>query len=140
MWQAQPFAQSFCRAPAELLVNQRIVTVDAGAALQRAYHAPQMKAELCKRHGWDDGQFEIIDWDSFGAVNRKLEEPDRLQLFKMAHSTLPVMRQQTRFEYSTSDTCPRYGDKEETIPHRLKCQLRNTESWKEELQDGLKRP
>jgi hypothetical protein len=99
MWQAQPFAQSFGRAPAELLVNQRIVTGDAGAALQQAYHAPQMKSELCKNHGWDEGKFEIIDLDSFGAVNRKLEDPDRLQLFKMAHSALPVMRQQKRFEY-----------------------------------------
>jgi hypothetical protein len=106
MWQANPFAQSFDRAPVELLVNQRLVTVDAGAALQRACHAPHMKATLCKNHGWDEGQFDIIDWDSFGAVNRKLEEPDRLQLFKMAHSALPVMRQQKRFEYSTSDTCP----------------------------------
>ena len=139
MWQAQPFAQSFGRSPVELLVNQRIVTGDAGAALHRAYQAPQMKAELCKKHGWDDGQFEIIDWDSFGAVNRKLEEPDRLQLFKMVHSALPVMRQQNRFEYSTSDTCPRCGDEEETITHMLKCQLRKTESWKEELQDDLKK-
>ena len=51
MWQANPFAQSFDRAPVELLVNQRLVTSDAGVALQRAYHAPQMKAELCKKHG-----------------------------------------------------------------------------------------
>ena len=87
MWQAQPFAQSLGRAPVELLVNQRLVTGDAGAALQWAYHAPQMKAELCKKHGWDDGQFEIIDWDSFGAVNKKLEEPDRLQLFDGTYST-----------------------------------------------------
>jgi hypothetical protein len=94
MWQANPFSQSFERSPVELLVNQRIITGDAGVALQWAYHAPQMKAALCKKHGWDDGLFEIIDWDSFGAVNRNLEEPDCLQLFKMTHSSLPVMRQQ----------------------------------------------
>ena len=93
-WQANPFAQSFGRAPVELLVNQRLVTGDAGDALQRAYHSPLMKADLCKKHGWDTGQFEIIDWESFGSTNRNLEEPERLQLFKMAHSALPVMRQQ----------------------------------------------
>ena len=74
----------------ELIVNQRIVI---GAALQRAYHSPQMKSELCKKHGWDKGKFEIIDWESFGAVNGKLEDPDHLQFFKMAHGALPVMRQ-----------------------------------------------
>ena len=57
----------------------------------------------------------------------------------MAHSALPVMRQKKQFEYSTSETCTRCGDKEETITHMLKCQLRNTEEWKEELQDGLKK-
>jgi hypothetical protein len=57
----------------------------------------------------------------------------------MAHSALPVMRQKTRFEYSTSDICPRCGGEEEIVTHMLKCQLRNTESWKEELQDGLKK-
>ena len=90
-WQAKPYAQSFFRAPVELLVKQRIITSAAGAALQRAYHAPHMKSELCKKHGWDDGQFDIIDWESFGVVNRNLEDPDRLQLFKMAHSALPLM-------------------------------------------------
>ena len=59
MWQALSFAQLFDRAPVGLLVNQRLVTGDAGVALQRAYHAPQMKSELCKKHGWDDGQFEL---------------------------------------------------------------------------------
>ena len=63
--QANPFDQVFDRAPVELLVNQRLVTGDTGAALQRSYHAPKMKAELCKKHGWDDEQFKIIDWNSF---------------------------------------------------------------------------
>ena len=93
-WQALTYAQSFGRAPVELLVNQRIVTQDAGAALQRAYHAPQMKLDVCKKHGWDGGHFDIIDWESFGTVNRNLDKLDRLQLFNMAHSALPVMRQQ----------------------------------------------
>ena len=97
MWKARPYAQSFGRAPVELLVNQHIVTVNAGSELQRAYHSPQMKYELCKKHGWDEGQFDIIDWEYFGSVNRNLEEPDRLQLFKMAHGALPVIRQQKHF-------------------------------------------
>ena len=87
---------------------------------------------------WDTGQFDIIDWESFRSANRNLEEPDRLQLFKMAHSALPVMRQQKLFEYSPTDICPRCGNEEETLSHMLKCQLQNTEAWKEELQTGLK--
>jgi hypothetical protein len=115
------------------------LTGDTGAALQRAYHAPQMKAELCKKQGWDDVKFDIIDWEPFGVVTMKLEDLDRLQLFKMAHSALQVMRQQKLFDYSPTDICPRCGNEEETVTHMLKCQLRNTESWKEELQDGLKK-
>ena len=98
-----------------------------------------MKSELCKKHGWDVGHFEIIDWESFGSVNRKLDDADRLQLFKMAHSDRPVMRKQKRSKYSPTDTCPRCGDKEETITHMMKCQLRHTNKWKGELQDGLKK-
>ena len=49
------------------------------------------------------------------------------------------MRQQQIFEYSTTDICPRCGDEENTVTHMLKCQHRNTESWKEELQSGLKK-
>ena len=57
----------------------------------------------------------------------------------MAHVDFPVMRQQTRFKYSPTDTCPRCGDEEDTITHTLKCQLRHTDKWKVELQDGLKK-
>ena len=78
MWQAHPFAQSFGRAPVELLVNQCIVTSDTGVAFQRDYNAPQMKTALCKKNGWDEGKFDTIDWEYYGAVNRKLEDPDRL--------------------------------------------------------------
>ena len=98
-----------------------------------------MKSELCKRNGWDVRNVDIIDWESFGAVNRKLDNSDRLQLFKMAHVALPVMWQQNRFKYPPTDTCPRCGNEEETITHMLKYQLRNTDKWKEELQDGLKK-
>ena len=60
-WQARQYAQSCGRVPVELLVNQCLVTGDAGEALQRAYHSPQMKSELCKKHGWDVGHFDVID-------------------------------------------------------------------------------
>ena len=72
----------------------------------------------------------------FGAVNRNLEDLDHLQLFKMAHSALPVMGLQKLFEYSPTDICPCCGNEQETATDMLKYHLLNTESWKEELQDG----
>ena len=85
------------------------------------------------------GTFDIIDWESFGSVNRNLDDADRLQLLKMAHGDITVTRQQKRFKYSPTDTWPQCGDEEETITHMLKCQLRHTDKWKGELQDGLKK-
>jgi hypothetical protein len=57
----------------------------------------------------------------------------------MVHSALPVMQQQHFFNYSSTDTCPRCDSEEKTITHMLKCQLRNTDKWQEELQDGFKK-
>ena len=67
-----------------------------------------------------------------------LDDTDRLKLFKMAHGTLPIMHQKKRFKYSPTDKHPRFGNEEENIMHMFNCQLRNTDKWNEELQDGLK--
>ena len=84
-----------------------------------------------QKHGWDEGQFDIIDWESFGPVYRNLDDPDRLQLFNIVHGTLKVMQQQNIYKYSPTDTCTRCGNEEDTITHMLKCQPQNTDKWKE---------
>ena len=78
-----------------------------------------MKAELIKTKGWDRDLFKIIDWDNFGIVFRNMKETDKIQLFKMSHGMLPVMRQQLCFEYATSNICPVCNATEETIVHML---------------------
>ena len=104
-WKTQPAAQTFESAIAEIIINKTRVTGDVGAALQRAYKADSMKTELIKTNGWERDLFDIIDWDNFGVVFRNMKEIDKIQLFKMSHGMLPVMRQQLRFEYATSNMC-----------------------------------
>ena len=60
-WQEKTCAQSFGSAKVELILNNHLVTDLAGKALQRAYHGPQIWKEICKKHGWDAGQFDCID-------------------------------------------------------------------------------
>ena len=130
-------AQSFGSAKVEVTVNNCLVTGVAGKALQRAYHGPQMRKELCKKLGWDAGQSDCIGWDSFGSVTRNLEDIYRNQLFKMAHSALPVLHQQKWCNYSSMTKCPRCETDKETIPYMLRCTLQHTETWKKDLQDNL---
>ena len=78
-----------------------------------------MRKNIIKTNKWDKDLFDIIEWNSFGAVFREMKLSDRIQLFKMAHSMLPVMRQQLRFEYATSDMCPMCNYGEEKIIHKL---------------------
>ena len=136
---AKSHAQYFGSVTVELLVNQHIVTGVAGKSLQWAYYGPMMKSELCKKHRWDKGQFEIIDCESFGSVNGNLDDTDRLQVFKSSHGALRVMRHHHGFKYSQMDTRPCCGNDKKTITHMLQCQLCNTDKWKEELQGGLKK-
>ena len=78
-----------------------------------------MKDDLIKTNGWERDLFDIIDWDNFGIVFRNMKETDKIQLFKMSNGMLPVMRQQLRFEYATSNMCPVCNATEETIVHML---------------------
>ena len=71
-------------------------------------------------------------------VSRNLNDTYHLQLFKLAHGAIPVMQQQKRFKYSSTDTCHCCGNEEETSMHMLKFQLQNTDKWKKELQDSIK--
>ena len=66
-----------------------------------------------------------------------MTETDKIQFFKMSHGMLPVMRQQLRFKYATSNTFPASNATDETIVHMLQYKIRNTEVWKIDLQ---KRP
>ena len=63
---------------------------------------------------------------------------DKKHIFKMSHGSLPVMRQQERFGYSDTTTCPICNRKEETITHMLQCQILTNPEWKRDLQTALK--
>ena len=80
LWKAKPAAQTFEIALAEIIMNKTRVTGDVGASLQRAYKADSMKTELIKTNGWERDLFDIIDWDNFGVVFRKMKETDKIQL------------------------------------------------------------
>ena len=67
-----------------------------------------------------------------------MDETDKIQLFKMSHDMLPVMWQQLRFEYTTSNMCPICNAMSETIVNMIQYQTRNTEACKIDLQHGLK--
>ena len=56
----------------------------------------------------------------------------------MSHGALPVMRQQERFGYSNTTTCPVCKSEEETITHMLRCQILSNPEWKRDLQTALK--
>jgi hypothetical protein len=56
----------------------------------------------------------------------------------MSHSALPVMRQQERFGYSDTTTCPVCKCEEETITHMLQCQILTNPEWKRDLKTALK--
>lgn len=62
-----------------------------------------MRTELIKTNDWDKDLFDIIDWDAFGIAFREMNLSDRIQISKMAHGILPIMRQQILFEYATFD-------------------------------------
>ena len=56
----------------------------------------------------------------------------------MSHGALPVMRQQERFGYSDTTTCPVCKGEEETTTHMLRCQILTNPEWKRDLQTALK--
>ena len=115
IWKAKPAAQTFKIAIAGLIINKKHVTGDVGTALQRAYKTDSMTAELIKKSGCERDLFDIIDWENFGIVFRNMKETDKIKLFKMSHGMLPVMCQQLRFEYATSNTCSVCNTTKETI-------------------------
>ena len=96
-------SRSFESAIVELIIGGAWITVSAGAVLQRAYKGDAMRTELIKTNDWDKELFDIIDWDAFGIAFREMNLSDRIQISKMAHGILPIMRQQLLFEYATFD-------------------------------------
>ena len=94
-----------------------------------------MKAKIIKKNEWEQDLFDIIEWDNFGIVFHNMKEIDKIQLFKISHGMLPVMRHQ----YATSNMYPVCNATKETIVHMLQCQVIKTDGWKIDLQHGLKK-
>ena len=82
-----------------------------------------MVTKLKERAGWEHEIFENIDWQSRATAIKGMKENDKKHIFKMSHGDLPVMRQQERFGYSDTTTCPVCNGEEETITHMLQCQI-----------------
>ena len=97
-----------------------------------------MATKLKEREGWEHEIFENIDWQARATDIKGMNDNDKKQIFKMSHGALPVMRQQERFGYSDTTTCPVCKCEEETITHMLRCQIITNPEWKRDLQNALK--
>jgi hypothetical protein len=110
-WQSKETAQHFTSALAELKIwdaqhGYTWITGNVGKALQRSSTTQIMATKLMERKGWEHEIFKIIDWQSWATAIKGMKDNDKKQIFKMSHGALPVMRQQERFGYSDTATCP----------------------------------
>jgi hypothetical protein len=142
-WQSKDKAQHFTSATAELKIwdahnGHTRITGNIGKALQRSSTTQLMANKLMKCEGWNSEIFENIDWQSRATAILGMKDNDKKQIFKMSHGALPVMRQQERFGYSDTTTCPVCKSEEETITHMLRCQILTNPEWKRDLQTALK--
>ena len=142
-WKSKETAQHFTSALAELKIwdthhGYTRITGNLGKALQRSSTTQIMGTKLKEREGWEHEIFENIDCQSRAAAIKGMNDNDKKQIFMMSHGALPVMRQQERFGYSDTTTCPVCNYKEETITHMLRCQILTNPEWKRDLQTALK--
>ena len=137
-WQSKETAQHFTSALAELKIwdthhGYTRITGNVGNSPQRSSTMQIMATKLKERKGWEHEIFENIDWQSRAKAIKGMKDNDKKQIFKMIHGALPVMRQQKRFGYSDTTTCPICNHEEETIMHMLQCQILINQEWKWDL-------
>jgi hypothetical protein len=97
-----------------------------------------MATQIKELEGWEHEIFKNIDWQSWATEIKGMKANDKKQIFKMSHGALPVMRQQKRFGYSDTTTCPICNREEETITHMMRCQILTNPELKRDLQTALK--
>ena len=137
-WQSKETAQHFTIALDELKIwdphhGYKRITGNVGKSLQRSATTSIMVTKLKEHEGWEHEIFKNIDWHSRATAIKGMKVNDKTHIFKMSHRALPVMRQQKRFGYSNTTTCPICNRKEETITHMLQCQIITNPEWKRDL-------
>ena len=85
-------------------------------------HAPPLKAHILSKTGWNNDQFNSIEWETYAKVLKMLPASQQVNWIKLAHDWQHTGQQQMRFGYNEATwQCPFHCGQQETAMHFCEC-------------------
>ena len=83
-------------------------------------HRAHILRSYCRtKYGWDEAQFESIDWQVIKTVRKRCPHTKRTQTSKIMHDWLPVMHMLSHM--TSNSQCPGCPCPDETLDHLFHC-------------------
>jgi homoaconitase/3-isopropylmalate dehydratase large subunit len=91
---------------AAVAIGERIILIDLQKKLDHHINGKEIRKHLSTKYGWNEGQFDMIDWSSHGKMLEKLQMHARPTIHKAIH----------RY---TAGCTQALGNRESTTPHHI---------------------
>jgi hypothetical protein len=127
---------------ASVLINGTFITTKLDEHIRHEMTAGPLRDYIKRKNGWDDDEFNLVDWESFGAFMGRLSASKRAKVVKLQHNWQNTGRQKGLFLRSAGESaaaeekelCPMKCGCYEASMHYLVCQ-KNPKL--DEMQRGL---
>jgi hypothetical protein len=90
-----------------------------------------------KKYSWDQAILTSVDWRAFRRAHNRMQSR-QVQLCKLCFDQLPTASVVSRWDSTTSSTCPQCHQADETIDHLIRCTAPAVVAWRSQLLHDLR--
>ena len=108
-------------------INNRTITRDFKRTIREIIHSIPLKKYYCKRFGWSNNIFDLIDWDIFRPVYKKYLSTKGIQwMHKFCIKKLPTGERVHKRDHYHDQRCSSCGEDKENDDHVFQCTKRRS--------------
>ncbi len=104
--------------------------------IRKAAHSDQLQHTICKRSGWSDDQFYMVDWEALHSCLKGFSRVKLLSYCKLMHDILSTNEQASKF-YGKPSHCPHCGISPESFLHVVTCPNKEITAYRAQQQELL---
>ena len=104
---------------ASVLINGTFITTKLDEHIRHEMTAGPLRDYIKRKNGWDDDEFNLVDWESFGAFMGRLSASKRAKVVKLQHNWQNTGRQKGLFLRSAGESAA--AEEKELCPMKCGC-------------------